>query len=100
VPDLAGFGESLLSRGRTLLDGAADLERELKQLRGLDIGELRVDLRGQRAAAHAGGGACGQRLEPKRWMKGAAPTRAAVRARRFRAPAFSNGVKREFAAHV
>ena len=36
------FGELLLSRGRALLDGAADLEREFKLMRGLDVGELRV----------------------------------------------------------
>ena len=36
------FGELLLSRGRALLDGATELEREFKLMRGLDIGEVRV----------------------------------------------------------
>jgi DNA-binding transcriptional LysR family regulator len=36
------FGELLLSRGRALLDGAADLEREFELMRGLELGHLRV----------------------------------------------------------
>src|SRR5512139_343573 len=36
------FGELLLSRGRALLDGATELEREFTLMRGLDIGEVRV----------------------------------------------------------
>jgi DNA-binding transcriptional LysR family regulator len=36
------FGMMLLSRAQTLLDGATELERDFKLLRGLDIGELRV----------------------------------------------------------
>jgi DNA-binding transcriptional LysR family regulator len=40
--ELTSFGELLLSRGRALIDDAADLERELKRMRGLEVGELRV----------------------------------------------------------
>lgn len=36
------FGALLLARGRALLDGANDLEREFKRMRGLELGELRV----------------------------------------------------------
>jgi DNA-binding transcriptional LysR family regulator len=36
------FGELLLARGRALIDGATDLEREFKLMRGLEVGELRV----------------------------------------------------------
>lgn len=36
------FGELLLSRGQALLQGATELEREFKSMRGLEIGELRV----------------------------------------------------------
>ena len=36
------FGELLLSRGRSLLDDATDLEREFKRMRGLEVGEVRV----------------------------------------------------------
>ena len=36
------FGRMLLSRAQILLDGATELERDFKLLRGLDIGELRV----------------------------------------------------------
>ena len=40
--EITAFGELLLSRGQALLDGAADVEREFKRMRGLEIGELRV----------------------------------------------------------
>jgi DNA-binding transcriptional LysR family regulator len=40
--ELTAFGELLLSRGRALIDDATSLERELKLMRGLEIGELRV----------------------------------------------------------
>ncbi len=36
------FGALLLARGQTLLDEAAALEREFTQMRGLEVGELRV----------------------------------------------------------
>ena len=36
------FGELLLSRGRSLLDDATELEREFKRMRGLEVGEVRV----------------------------------------------------------
>jgi DNA-binding transcriptional LysR family regulator len=40
--DVTAFGEMLLARGRVLLEGAAEVEREFKLMRGLEIGELRV----------------------------------------------------------
>ncbi len=40
--DPTAFGELLISRGRTLLDGASELEREFNLMRGLEIGHLRV----------------------------------------------------------
>ena len=36
------FGQMLLARAQALLDGAGDLERDFKLMRGLEIGELRV----------------------------------------------------------
>jgi DNA-binding transcriptional LysR family regulator len=36
------FGQMLLQRARSLLDDAAELERDFRLMRGLDIGELRV----------------------------------------------------------
>jgi len=36
------FGQMLLQRARALLDDAAELERDFRLMRGLDIGELRV----------------------------------------------------------
>lgn len=36
------FGELLLARGGALLDRARDLERAIAQMRGLEIGELRI----------------------------------------------------------
>jgi len=36
------FGQMLLARAQPLVDGAAELERDFKLLRGLHIGELRV----------------------------------------------------------
>jgi DNA-binding transcriptional LysR family regulator len=36
------FGQMLLSRAQTLLEGATELERDFQLMRGLDIGELRV----------------------------------------------------------
>jgi DNA-binding transcriptional LysR family regulator len=36
------FGRMLLARAEALIDGAAELERDFKLLRGLQIGELRV----------------------------------------------------------
>ncbi len=40
--DVTAFGEMLLTRSHTLLEGAAEVEREFKLMRGLEIGELRV----------------------------------------------------------
>ena len=40
--DPTAFGELLISRGRALLDGASELEREFNLMRGLEIGHLRV----------------------------------------------------------
>ena len=36
------FGQMLLARAQTLLDGADELERDFTLMRGLEIGELRV----------------------------------------------------------
>jgi DNA-binding transcriptional LysR family regulator len=36
------FGQMLLARAKLLIDGATELERDFKLMRGLDIGELRV----------------------------------------------------------
>jgi len=36
------FGRMLLSRAQALLDGATELERDFKLMRGLEIGELRI----------------------------------------------------------
>ena len=40
--EVTAFGEMLLARSHTLLEGAAEVEREFKLMRGLEIGELRV----------------------------------------------------------
>lgn len=40
--ELTAFGELVLARGRLLVDGASELEREIKLMRGLESGELRV----------------------------------------------------------
>jgi DNA-binding transcriptional LysR family regulator len=40
--EVTAYGEMLLARGRVLLDGAAEVEREFKLMRGLEVGELRV----------------------------------------------------------
>jgi DNA-binding transcriptional LysR family regulator len=40
--EVTAFGDMLLARGRALLDDAAEVERDFKLLRGLEIGELRV----------------------------------------------------------
>jgi len=53
------FGQMLLTRARPLLDGAAELERDFKLLRGLQFGELRVGA-GAYAAELSAGQAAGQ----------------------------------------
>jgi DNA-binding transcriptional LysR family regulator len=40
--EVTAFGDMLLARGRALLAGAAEVERDFKLMRGLEIGELRV----------------------------------------------------------
>jgi DNA-binding transcriptional LysR family regulator len=40
--EVTAFGGMLLARGRALLDDAAEVERDFKLMRGLEIGELRV----------------------------------------------------------
>jgi DNA-binding transcriptional LysR family regulator len=40
--EITAFGELPLLRGRALLDGAADVEREFTRMQGLEIGELRI----------------------------------------------------------
>jgi DNA-binding transcriptional LysR family regulator len=53
------FGQMLLARAQPLLDDAAELERDFKLLRGLQVGELRVGA-GAYAAELSAGQAAGQ----------------------------------------